>query len=134
MIVDLGACKDSDLLSDVDAYRLPQDGDNHKNLPYTVGIFDSDDPEKNPDILKWLANVSGGVAYFPEQLEGIVPVCKQIAKDIRTRYTIAYVPTEGRPGTLRHIRVVAAAPDHPKLICRTRTQYIYNADEASTER
>ncbi len=97
---------------------------------YTIGIFDSDDPDRNPDVLKWLANVSGGVSYFPENLEGIVPVCKQIAKDIRTRYTIGYAPAEGKPGQLRHIKVVATAPDRGKLITRTRTQYLYEADEA----
>jgi len=74
------------------------------------------------------------VSYFPEKLEGIVPVCKQIAKDIRTRYTIAYNPPDGKAGTLRHIKVVASSPEHPKLICRTRTQYIYNPDEASASR
>jgi len=96
---------------------------------YTIGIFDEDDPDRNPDVLKWLANVSGGVAYFPEKLDGIVPVCRQIAKEIRTRYTIAYIPPEGKPGVLRHIKVAAAAPDHGKLIARTRTQYTYNPDE-----
>lgn len=99
---------------------------------YTIGIFDNDDPEKNPDVLKWLSNVSGGVSYFPEKLDGIVPVCKQIAKDIRTRYTIAYNPPEGKPGAMRHIKVVASAPDHGKLIARTRSQYIYNPEEAVT--
>jgi VWFA-related protein len=96
---------------------------------YTIGIFDQDDPDRNPDLLKWLANVSGGVAYFPEKLEGIVPICRQIAKDIRTRYTIAYIPPEGKPGVLRHIKVVASAPDHGKLIARTRAQYTYSPDE-----
>jgi Ca-activated chloride channel family protein len=96
---------------------------------YTVGIFDEDDAEKNPEVLKWLANVSGGVAYFPKKLEEIIPVCRQIAKDIRTRYTIGYIPAEGKPGGLRHIKVAAAAPDHGKLICRTRAQYTYNPDE-----
>jgi Ca-activated chloride channel family protein len=100
---------------------------------YTIGVFDSDDPDRNPDVLKWLANVSGGVSYFPQQLEGIVPVCKHIAKEIRTRYTIAYVPPDGPAGVLRHIKVVASAPDRGKLIARTRTQYIFNPDEA-TER
>ena len=100
---------------------------------YTVGIFDPDDPDKNPDVLKWLANVSGGVAYFPEKLQDIVPVCRQIAKDIRTRYTIAYIPPEGKPGTLRHIKVVATSPEHAKLICRTRSQYAYNPDESAEQ-
>ncbi len=98
---------------------------------YTVGIFDSDDPDRNPDVLKWIASVSGGVAYFPEKLEGIVPICKQIAKDIRTRYTIGYIPAEGKAGVLRHIKVnVAQSSDRGKLSARTRTQYIYNPESA----
>ncbi len=98
---------------------------------YTVGIFDDDDPDRNPDVLKWIAGVSGGVAYFPRQLEGIVPVCKQIAKDIRSRYTIGYIPPEGKAGVLRHVKVVVAqSPDRGKLSARTRTQYIYNPESA----
>jgi Ca-activated chloride channel family protein len=97
---------------------------------YTVGIFDPDDPDRNPDLLKRMASVSGGVAYFPQTLEEMVPVCKQIAKDIRTRYTIGYIPREGKPG-LRHIKVTAESPDRGKLIARTRKQYTYSADESA---
>src|SRR5258708_18731613 len=98
---------------------------------YTIGIFDADDPDKNPDLLKGLAKVSGGVAYFPENLEGVAPVCKQIAKYIRTRYTIGYIPQEGKTGQLRHIKVAVNAADRGKLIARTRTQYTYTPDESA---
>jgi Ca-activated chloride channel homolog len=98
---------------------------------YTVGIFDNDDPDKNPDVLKWLANVSGGVSYFPEKLDDIVPVCQKIAKDIRTRYAISYVPAEGKPGTLRHIKIAVNDPERGKLVARTRTQYVYNPEESA---
>ncbi len=65
---------------------------------YTVGIFDQDDPERNPGVLEKLAHISGGVVYFPKQLDQVIPICKQIAKDIRTRYTIGYIPSSGRKG------------------------------------
>jgi VWFA-related protein len=92
---------------------------------YTVGIYDEDDPEKNEAILKNLAHVSGGVFYHPQTLDEIVPICRQIAKDIRTRYTIGYVPSvEGK--MVRHIKVEASSPDHPKLIVRTRTSYVFS--------
>jgi VWFA-related protein len=97
---------------------------------YTIGTFDNDDPDRNPDVLKWIANVSGGEAYFPTQLDGIIPVCKRIAKDIRNRYTIGYVPAEGKPGALRHIKVAVSSPERGKLIARTRTQYIYSPESA----
>lgn len=91
---------------------------------YTVGIYDEDDPEKNEGVLKKLANVSGGVFYHPQTLQDIIPVCRQIAKDIRSRYTIGYIPSaEGK--MVRHIKVVASSPEHPKTSVRTRTSYVF---------
>jgi Ca-activated chloride channel family protein len=92
---------------------------------YTIGIYDEDDPEKDAGVLQKLAHVSGGVFYHPKKLEEILPICRQIAKDIRTRYTIGYVPSvEGKME--RHVKVVASSPDHPKLIVRTRTSYVFS--------
>jgi len=97
---------------------------------YTIGIYDEDDPESNEGVLKKLAQVSGGAFYHPRTLDEIVPICRQIAKDIRTRYTIGYVPSaEGKAE--RHIKVVASAPDHPKLVVRTRTSYVLAPDKAA---
>ena len=92
---------------------------------YTIGIFDADDPDRNPTVLKNLAHVSGGDVFFPRTLEGLVPACRQIAKDIRTRYTIGYVPAEQNGKSLRRIRVVAASPDRGRLIARTRSSYLF---------
>jgi Ca-activated chloride channel family protein len=91
---------------------------------YTIGLYDEDDPEKNESVLKKLAQVSGGVFYHPEKLDDIVPICRLIAKDIRTRYTIGYVPVaEGKAE--RHIKVLASSEDR-KLIVRTRTSYTFS--------
>jgi Ca-activated chloride channel homolog len=90
---------------------------------YTVGIFDDEDPEKNPAVLEKLAHVSGGGVYFPKELDKVVSICQQIAKDVRTRYTIGYIPeAEGKPE--RHIKVVASSPDGGKLNVRTRSSYM----------
>jgi VWFA-related protein len=91
---------------------------------YTVGIYDEDDPEKNEGVLKDLAHVSGGVFYHPATLDEILPICRQIARDIRARYTIGYVPSvEGK--LVRHIKIAASAPDRAKLIVRARTSYTF---------
>ncbi len=96
---------------------------------YTVGVFDEDDPDRNPGVLKDLAHVSGGVAYFPQKIEEVVPICKGIAKDIRNRYTLGYVPASGTgKSQLRHIKISVSAPDHGKLIARTRTSYLYSEE------
>lgn len=100
---------------------------------YTIGLYDEDDPESNEGILKKLAHVSGGVFYHPQTLHEIVPICRQIAKDIRSRYTIGYVPSaEGKAE--RHIKVVASSPDHSKLVVRTRTSYVFAPDKVTSDK
>jgi Ca-activated chloride channel family protein len=91
---------------------------------YTIGIFDEDDPDRNPGLLRRLAQVSGGEAYFPAQLSEVIGICRQIARDIRTRYTIGYVPVRsGEQGSLRKIKVTASAAGGRNLIVHTRTSY-----------
>jgi len=99
---------------------------------YTIGVFDQDDPDRNPGLLKKLAEISGGIAYFPQHLSDIVPICRKIAKDIRNRYTLAYVPAagNGKEG-IRHVRVEVSAPGHGKLIARTRDSYLYTPEESA---
>ena len=91
---------------------------------YTIGIFDEEDPDRNPRVLKRLADATGGLAFFPSQLEQVTSICAQIARDIRNQYTIAYTPViPAKPGEYRGIRVVAESPHHGKLTVRTRTGY-----------
>jgi len=94
---------------------------------YTIGLYDADDPDRDPGILRELAKISGGEAYFPESPLGMTPVCRRIAKDIRTRYTIGYIPqAENGTSSLRRIRIRVSAPGHLRLIARTRTSYRYD--------
>lgn len=128
----------SDGGDNVSAHKLPQVTTDLLQSPatvYTIGIFDEDDPERNPRVLERIARTTGGVAYFPSKLEEIVPICKQIAKDIRMRYTIGYIPAvqNGNPKATRHIKVVATSPKHEKLIVRTRTEYMFPSEAESAK-
>ena len=92
---------------------------------YTIGTFDEKDEDRNPGLLQRLARVSGGEAFFPQQLSDVIGICRQIASDIRTRYTIGYVPVRsGERGSLRKIKVTASAPSRRKLVVHTRTSYL----------
>ena len=91
---------------------------------YTLGLFDQNDPDKNPHVLKQLAKETGGEAFLPESLSQVVPICEQIARDIRNQYTIAYIPTNRKQdGTYRAIQVKAEAPHRGRLFVRTRAGY-----------
>lgn len=92
---------------------------------YTIGLFDTGDPDRDPGILRKLAGISGGQAYFPESAEDLTQTCKTIAKDIRTRYTVGYSPAASNGGSLRRIRVHVSAPGHTGLMARTRQSYRY---------
>jgi len=92
---------------------------------YTIGIFDDEDPDRNPGVLKRLAKETGGEAFLPELLSDVTPICERIARDIRNQYTIAYNPTnKKRDGTYRAVLVKANAPDHRRLTVRTRNGYV----------
>jgi Ca-activated chloride channel homolog len=92
---------------------------------YAIGLFTSGDPDQDPHILKKLARVTGGIAYFPVSSQEMTEACKGIAKDIRTRYTVGYAPPASNGGSLRHIRVRVSAPGRSSLIARTRLSYRY---------
>jgi VWFA-related protein len=98
---------------------------------YTIGLFDLDDPDRNPAVLHRLAQATGGEAFLPGQLDEVVGICERIAREIRNQYTIGYVPTAtARSGAYRTIRVVARAPGRGKLFVRTRTGYITGGERA----
>jgi Ca-activated chloride channel homolog len=94
-------------------------------LVYTIGIFDDEDADKNPDVLSRLARATGGDAFFPTRTSEVVAICESIASDIRNQYTIGYVSTNAaRTGSWRSIRLTAAAPGRGKLLVRTRSGYL----------
>ena len=97
---------------------------------FTVGLIDegdSSDQEIDPGLLKHLAHISGGEAFFPKTGAEVQDACHRIAQEIRSRYTIGYVPRDdaGLPA-LRHIRVRVNAPGRSGLAVLTRTSYRYD--------
>ena len=91
---------------------------------YTMGIFEEGDLDRNPGALRRLAKATGGEAFKPDSLKDIASICEQIARDIRTQYTLVYAPTNGlQDGSYRLIRVKAEAPQRGRLSVRTRAGY-----------
>lgn len=99
---------------------------------YSIGIFDADDPDQKPQVLKRFAKDTGGEAFMPESLKEILPICERIARDIRNQYTLAYIPTNRkRDGTYRAIQIKASATGHGRLSVRSRTGYVASPTPAS---
>lgn len=72
-----------------------------------------------------LAEISGGIAYFPTSIEEVESLCQRIAHDIRNQYVLGYYPTNrARDGSFREVRVELLAPkSFGKLYARTRPGY-----------
>jgi len=92
---------------------------------YTVGIYEPEDEDRNPGVLRHIAAISGGQCFLLNRIEDVVPTLRSIATDIRHRYTIGYIPEHaaGAPA-LRKIHVTVNAPNHGHLTVRTRTSYL----------
>jgi VWFA-related protein len=91
---------------------------------YTVALKDPVDRDDNPRLLKRLAAASGGQAFEPDRLKDIGPALEAIARDIRTVYTLGFVPDLPATGAaFRRLRVVVQSPDGRTLRVRTRAGY-----------
>ena len=95
---------------------------------YTIGLL-SEESKKSAKrakrALEEIAKASGGLAYFPENVEDVHTICEQVAHDIRNQYTLAYYPTNTkRDGTFRAVQVEVIPPrGRGKLVARTRNGY-----------
>jgi VWFA-related protein len=98
---------------------------------YTVGIYDSNDTDADPRVLRELAAATGGEAFFPQTLDKVEPALQRIARDIRSSYTIGYVPPAAdAAGRSRKIKVDLHTSDGRKLAVRARSAYVSGGVEA----
>ena len=89
---------------------------------YTIGVFDAEDPDRNPGILKSLARTTGGERFLPRSAADLVQACERIAREIRSGYTIGYVPPD-RDGSYHRVRVEVRSRASEKIKVRTRPGY-----------
>ena len=62
--------------------------------------------EGDPDVLRKLADVSGGTAYFSASERQTVQFFEDIGGNIRLGYTIGYVPPRPADGSFHRVRVI----------------------------
>ena len=95
---------------------------------YTIGLL-SEESKKNAKkakrALEQIALASGGLAFFPENVDDVHNICEQVAHDIRNQYTLAYYPTNTKQdGTFRTVLVQVIPPrGRGRLMARTRNGY-----------
>jgi VWFA-related protein len=100
---------------------------------YTIGLLSEEHSKRARRALREMAEDTGGVAFFPKDLNEVEAITQQIAHDIRNQYTIQYKPTTPQSaGGYRTVKVQATAKGLKNLQVRTRSGYYAGQQRASS--
>ena len=96
---------------------------------YTIGFYDETNRDRNPAILRKVATLSGGRAYFPDSVSDLDKVWRDIAGAIRSQYTIGYRSSNPkRDGTFRNVKIAVTGGGRT-LRVTTRPGYVGPPDK-----
>jgi VWFA-related protein len=91
---------------------------------YAIGLPGQEGQPRPRQALQLLAERTGGIAFFAENLDEVDQISRTVAHDIRNQYSIGYKPSRPRSeGGYRTIRVEARAPGYRNLSVRTKRGY-----------
>jgi Ca-activated chloride channel homolog len=101
---------------------------------YTIGLLGEERQKRARRALEALAERTGGISFFPKDINEVDAISREVAHDIRNQYTIVYKPAmQKAEGGYRTVRVEARAPGHGKLFVRTRTGYYAGQERAAAQ-
>jgi VWFA-related protein len=96
---------------------------------YTIGLLFGGETSRAEirsarRALESLSSETGGMAFFPKNIGEVDQIAAEVARDIRSQYTLGYHSTKpiSEPG-FRRVEVRAEARGLSKLTVRTRTGY-----------
>ena len=104
---------------------------------YAIGIGDSKYEGIDRDVLRGIAESTGGRAFFPKKDLDLNAVFKEIEQELRTQYLIAYSSSnKKRDGAYRQMRIDVVNPDLKKsqLKLRHRPGYFAKRSTALEDR
>ncbi|HTB97832.1 MAG TPA: VWA domain-containing protein [Terracidiphilus sp.] len=96
---------------------------------YTIGLLFGDEMSHSEvrharRALEMLSGETGGIAFFPKSIEQVDDIAAEVARDIRSQYTIGYHSSKSLSDQgFRRVQVTAQGQGLGKLDVRTRTGY-----------
>jgi VWFA-related protein len=100
---------------------------------YSIGLLFKDEgggreARRAKRALQMLSSETGGVAFFPKTMDEVDEIAGEVARDIRSQYTLGYHSTKPfTQGGYRMVKVEAHASGYGKLIVRTKSGYYPSA-------
>jgi len=102
---------------------------------YAIGLLGEEKQRRARKALQFMAEKTGGLAFFPKTLDEVDEISRTVAHDIRNQYTILYKPTNPKSsGGYRAIKVDAKAKGYGKLTVRTKSGYYAGQERAEANR
>ena len=90
---------------------------------YAVTLRDPDNPDARPGVLKKLASETGGTVFKAKDTAEVADSFAQIAREIRSGYTIGFSPSNPSDEGFHAVRVVVNDGHRRALVVRTRAGY-----------
>jgi Ca-activated chloride channel homolog len=101
---------------------------------YTIGIYDDTDMDRNPRVLRKIAETTGGQAYFPASLGDMERVWRDIARGIRSQYVIGYRSSNpAHDGKFRKVTIIAKSGNGRDLRVTSRDGYLVPEEKGITK-
>jgi Ca-activated chloride channel homolog len=120
----------NDNASNVSLEKVVARSNQGDTLVYAIGLFTDEERReaaKARRALKELTSATGGLAFYPKDVNDVQALAVEIAHDIRNQYTIAYSPNiQALDGSYRQIKVTVDGPGKP--VVRTRSGYYATPD------
>jgi len=114
-----------DNASELSSEQVREGAKRSRAVIHFIGVLGDEDEgrvKRGRHELHELAEETGGLVYYPRTLEEAGAIALDLARQIRSQYTIGYSPeNQGLDGSYRRIRVVARG--HVRLSVRTRAGY-----------
>ncbi len=120
----------NDNASNVSLESVVRRSNQSDTLVYAIGLFTEEEKHeatKARRALNELTAATGGLAFYPKDVNEVQALAVEVARDIRRQYTIYYTPAvQALDGSYRQIKVTVEAPGKP--VVRTRSGYYATPD------
>jgi VWFA-related protein len=82
-----------------------------ETIVYTISTNVGPSQDKGDDVLKQIADATGGQAFFPKRIEDVAVGFQNIEEELRSQYLLVYVPSDFKQdGSFRTIYLHALDP------------------------
>ena len=117
-----------DNASKIELEQLVRRLEETETVIYAVGLLSAEDrntAKRAARAIRHIVKATGGVAFFPSDVNEINTIVEKIAQDIRNQYILAYSPHRSNPSGFRRVKIILTGKNTKQLKVRHRPGYYF---------